>query len=128
MWIFKTKWFTRYGRRESISDDMLLDAIIRAERGLVDADLGKGLIKQRVARSGQGRSGGFRTLIAFHRLNRSVFIYGFAKNERDNIDDDELETLQDVAADWLKANDPRIDEAVALGLLVEVESNVKKID
>ena len=82
MRIFKTKWFVRYIRQEHISDHGLRDAIERAERGLVDADLGGGVIKQRVARTGQGRSGGYRMLIAYRFGNRAVFMYGIAKNDR----------------------------------------------
>ena len=89
--IFRTKAFTRFARRERISDAALRDAVARAVQGQLDADLGGGVIKQRIARSGQGRSGGFRVLIAHRRDVRSVFLYGFAKSERDNIDDDELE-------------------------------------
>ena len=65
-------------------DRSLRDAVERAERGLVDADLGGGIIKQRVARTGQGRSGGYRLLIAYRSGDRAVFLYGFGKNERDN--------------------------------------------
>ncbi len=64
MRVFKTRWFARFAKREDISNDCLADAIARAERGLIDADLGGGLIKQRVARPGKGKSGGYRTLIA----------------------------------------------------------------
>jgi hypothetical protein len=88
--IFKTKWFARYARRERIADRGLSEAIARAERGLVDAELGGGIIKQRVARTGQGRSGGFRLLIAYRAGDRAVFLYGFAKRDRENIDPDEL--------------------------------------
>jgi hypothetical protein len=84
--IFSTRWFARYARKEGISDDSLREAIERAGRGLVDANLGGHLIKQRVARQGRGRSGGYRVLIAFRAGRRSVFLYGFAKNERGNID------------------------------------------
>ncbi len=98
MRIFKTKWFVRYARRERIDDDSLREAIERAEHGLVDGDLGGDVIKQRVARKGQGRSGGYRVLIAYRRGNRAIFLYGFAKSERENIDDDELATLRDIAA------------------------------
>jgi hypothetical protein len=97
--IFKTKWLIRFARKERISDPSLSEAISRAELGLVDADLGGGLIKQRVARPGEGRSGGFRVLVAYRKGNRAVFVYGFAKNERDNIDPDELLTLQEVTYD-----------------------------
>jgi hypothetical protein len=123
--IFKTKWFARYARRERIGDDRLREAIERAERGLVDADLGGHVIKQRVARSGQGRSGGYRMLIAHRRGDRAVFLYGFAKNERANVARDELATLQDIAAGWLKANDRTLERSLADGLLYEVDHGRK---
>jgi hypothetical protein len=77
--IFKTKWTARYTRRERISDRSLREAIERAGRGTIDADLGGGIIKQRVARSGQGRSGGYRMMIAYRAGTRAVFLYAFAK-------------------------------------------------
>lgn len=103
MRVFLTKRFVRFARSERISDERLCEAIARAEKGLIDADLGGGLIKQRVARPGQGRSGGYRTVLAFRRLGRAVFLYGFAKNERDNIDDDDLARLKKLAAIYLGA-------------------------
>jgi len=121
MRIFKTKWLVRFARRERISDQSLSEAITRAEQGLVDADLGGGLIKQRVARAGQGRSGGYRMLVAYRSRNRAVFLYGFAKNELDNIEPDELLTLKDIAAGWLKANDKEILKALSEDALKEVK-------
>ena len=112
MRVFKTKWFVRYARRERIGDQSLCGAIERAERGIVDADLGGGVIKQRVGRAGQGRSGGYRALIAYRSGDRSVFLYGFAKNERDNIKDDELATLREIAAGWLGADNERLEHAI----------------
>ena len=103
MRLFKTKWFMRYARQERLEDHSLRDAIERAERGLVDADLGGGIIKQRVARTRQGRSGVYRLLIAYRSGKRAVFLYGFAKSERDNIEADELETIKEIGAAWLKA-------------------------
>jgi len=119
--IFKTRWLARYARRENITDASLAGAVLRAKRGLVDADLGGNVIKQRVARIGQGRSGGYRLLIAFRAAHRAVFLFGFAKNERDNIDDKELTTLKEIAAAWLAADAVKIEQAVAEGLLVEVK-------
>ena len=121
MRIFKTKWFARFARRERIRDDGLREVIERAERGLVDAELGGGVIKQRVARSGQGRSSGYRVMIAFRRGDKAVFLYGFAKSERENIDRGELATLQDIAAGWLKATDRQLERPLADGLLYEVD-------
>ena len=82
---------------------------------MIDADLGGGLIKQRVARAGQGRSGGYRTIVAYCAKRRAVFLYGFAKNERDNIEPDELLTFRSIAADLLAADAARIAEAIEDG-------------
>ena len=98
MRVFKTRWLARFAARERIADDSLSEAIQRAARGLIDAELGSGIIKQRLARQGQGRSGGYRMLIAYRAGNRAVFLYGFAKNERENIGPDELATPRDIGA------------------------------
>ncbi len=120
MRVFKTKWFARYAQREQIRNQGLRGAIERAERGIVDANLGGGIIKQRVPRAGQGRSGGYRMLVAYRSGDRAVFLYGFAKNERDNIEDDELAALKEIAAAWLKAGAERLDHALREGILQEV--------
>ena len=125
MRIFKTRWFVRYARQR-IKDSSLREAIERAERGLVDADLGGGIIKQRVARTGQGRAGGYRLLIAYRSGNRAVFLHGFAKNERDNIADDELETLREIGAAWLDAKVERLEHAIKGGILQEVSYGDKE--
>ena len=126
MRVFKTKWFVRYARREKIGDQSLCGAIERAERGIVDADLGGGVIKQRVPRAGQGRSGGYRMLIAYRSGDRAVFLYGFAKNERDNIEDAELATLKEIAAAWLEADAERLHHALQQGVLQEVPYDDEK--
>lgn len=126
MRLFKTKWFMRYAKQERIGDHSLCAAIERAERGLVDADLGGGIIKQRVARTGQGRSGGFRLLIGYRSGNMAVFLYGFAKNERDNIEPDELETLREIGAAWLEANKEHLEHAINEGLISEVNYDDKE--
>ena len=118
--IYKLKAFARFQRREGIADVGLAKAVRNAEDGLVDADLGGGLIKQRVARAGQGKSGGYRTVLAFRRGERSVFLYGFAKSERANIDDDELEALRDIARTYLELDVKKIEAAIAAGELLEV--------
>jgi hypothetical protein len=123
--IFKTKWFARFARRARIGDRLLQEAIERAERGIVDADLAGGVIKQRLARQGQGRSGGYRVLIAYQRSRRAVFLYGFAKSERDNIADDELATLRDIATAWLGMDSSRLELALAEGRVEEVDYEQK---
>jgi hypothetical protein len=82
VWVFKNGWFAKFARKERISDRSLCEAVARVEAGLIDADLGGGLIKQRVARPGAGESGGYRTLIFFRIETRAVFAFGFAKTTR----------------------------------------------
>ena len=123
MRIYKTKWIGRFARREKIRDGDLADAVQRAGRGLVDADLGGGIIKQRVARSGQGRSGGFRMLLAYRDGYRAVFLYGFAKSERENIGDDELQTLREIGLAWLTADAQRVERAIKENALQEVHGD-----
>jgi hypothetical protein len=120
MRIFKAKALARFTKREAISDESLVAAIETAKRGLVDADLGGGLIKQRIARPGQGKRGGFRILIGF-RPDRAIVLFGFAKNERDNIDDKQLTTLREIVASWFAADDDKIAQALKDGLLIEVK-------
>jgi hypothetical protein len=104
----------------------LREAIAQAERGLVDADLGGGLIKLRLARPGQGKRGGYRMLIAFRSKLRAVFLFGFVKSELDNIDDDQLATLRETAALWLASNAQKIERAITDGLLIEVRDDDQK--
>ena len=111
--VFKTKWFRRFARREGIADAALCDAALRANRGQMDADLGRGVIKQRVARRGEGRSGGYRTLIVYRARDRAVFLFGFAKSARENIEPDELEDLRTTAKLLLAYTVEQLDEAVA---------------
>jgi hypothetical protein len=119
--IYATKTFRRFQRKERISDEALQLAIERAENGLIDADLGHGLIKQRVARFGQGRSGGYRTIIAYHSGYRAVFLYGFAKNAKSNIDEIALRHWQAIGADLLVASEHAVATAVAANELKEVQ-------
>ena len=83
--IYTTKVFRRFQRKEGLKDQTLCDAVGRAQEGLIDANLGHGLIKQRVARDGGGRRGGYRTIIAYRAGTRAVFIFGFAKSSRETI-------------------------------------------
>lgn len=120
MRIFKTKWFTRYAAKTDIDDESLVEAVERANSGLVDAKLGGNVIKLRIPRKGQGRSSGYRTLIAYHKNKRAIFLYGFAKNERENIDDIQLESLKEMALAWLKLEEKKINSSLNEGLLQEV--------
>lgn len=99
---------------------MLADAVARAEKGLVDSDLGGGVIKQRIARPGQGKSGGYRTIIFFHRGAVAVFAYGFAKSGRANIDADEEKQFKEAAHHVLRLTGKQFEELVKQGDFVEM--------
>lgn len=121
MRIFKTKEFARFARKEKIDDTLLVEAVAQAEAGSVDADLGSGVIKQRVARQGGGKRGGYRVLIFFKIGSRAVFVDGFAKSDRDNIDDDELTAYRKAARLALAFSEQDVDRLVAQGKWSEVE-------
>ena len=97
MRIFKNKWFTRYARRENIDDASICLAVARINQNAVDANLGGGVIKQRLARPGDGKSGGFRVIILFKVGDLAFFVYGFAKSERGNIGADEFKAIKQLA-------------------------------
>ena len=120
MRIYKNGWFTKFARKERISDTALCDAIRRAEQGLVDADLGGGLVKQRVARDGEGKSGGYRTLIFFRQGALGIFAFGFAKSDRANLDAAELAVFKKAARLVLALSQAQIDIEVKAGRLTEV--------
>ncbi len=124
---FKTKAFARFADKAGISDAALCRAVGDAERGLVAAELGGGVIKQRIARSGQGKSRGFRTLIVFRADTRAIFVHGFAKNETDNIGKDELIALKKLAAELLAYDDGTLGRVVTSGALLEVKCDEKTV-
>ena len=121
MRVFKTKGLVRFARRERITDAVLWEAIERVERGTLDADLGGGLIKQRLARPGQGRSGGYRVIVAYRAKGLAVFLYGFAKNDLDNISPDQVQTFRAIGANWLAASAAVIKQAIDEGALQEID-------
>jgi hypothetical protein len=121
MRVFKTKWFVRFARKERIADDTLRAAVERAERGLIDADLGSGVVKQRVARSGQGKSGAYRTIIIYRSEQPAIFVFGFAKSSMANLAPDELEGYRKLACIYLAKSERDMDDYVAGGTLTEVK-------
>lgn len=102
--VYKTQIFNKWSRKEGLTDTDLLNAINEMIRGLIDADLGGGLVKKRVARPGQGKRGSYRTLLAFRKNERAFFITGFAKNERANIGPDEEVVFKKLSKIYLDAN------------------------
>lgn len=117
---FKTRQFTRWARKAGLTDDSLCAAVTEMIDGLIDADLGGGIVKKRVALPGRGKSGGSRTLIATNKADRWFFVFGFEKNERANINDKELEALQATATDLLTLSFDQLDDAVSQKILQEI--------
>ncbi|WKL27481.1 type II toxin-antitoxin system RelE/ParE family toxin [Sinorhizobium meliloti] len=118
---FKNAWFERFTRKQRIADAALIDAVRRAERGQIDADLGGGVIKQRVARAGQGKSGGYRTIILFRLEQRAFFVFGFAKSEQANIEDGEEALFKKMAKELLALSDAQMAVLIGKGRFSEVE-------
>ena len=121
MQTFKTKAFARFADREGLEDAALREAVRRARDGLIDADLGGGVIKQRVARKGGGRSGGFRTIVVFRRGRLAFFVHGFAKSDRENLRRKELSGLRSLANEYLALDAAGLAAAKAVGAIIEVE-------
>jgi hypothetical protein len=121
--IFKNRWFEKFAHKRDIEDEVLREAVERAERGLIDADLGGGVLKQRVARKGEGKSGGFRTVILFRAGERAVFVFGFAKSGRANLTAEELKTFRQAAKIVLTLSEARIETEVAASRLIEVSND-----
>ncbi|RYG33038.1 type II toxin-antitoxin system RelE/ParE family toxin [bacterium] len=119
--IFKDEGFAKRARKARISNEALRDAVVSADSGLVDAYLGGELIKQRIAREGEGKSGGFRTVLAFRREDRAFFVHMFAKNDEANISSQDLEALKVYARTLLRLTEPDLARALDEGVLEEIE-------
>ena len=118
--VFKTRHFSRWMRKTELTDEALCIAAVEMGQGLIDADLGGSIVKKCFGLAGRGKRGGARTLIATNKGNRWFFVYGFAKNDRANIAEDELEALQGIAAQLLAVTGRQLDDAVQDGSLQEI--------
>jgi hypothetical protein len=125
MAIYMTRGFDRWARKEGLPTLSLCAAVREMKSGLFEADLGGGLFKKRIGRPGQGKSGGYRTLVATNRGNRWVFVYGFSKNDRSNIDKDEAEALKKLAGHLLSLTGQAVSAAAQAGELIEVDCDAK---
>lgn len=125
--IYKNRWFAKFASREGISDAMLVAAVNQADRGLVDADLGGGLIKQRVAREGGGKSGGYRTLIFFRHEQRAVLAFGFAKSDKANLNAAELRIYKQAAKIVLELTPAQLDAEVCNRRMFEVNDDAEDL-
>lgn len=120
MRLFKSRVFNRFARSNQITDADLWEAVERAEKGLTDANLGGGVVKQRIARDGKGRSGGFRSIIFYKPSTIAVFVFGFEKSKRANISSGELKAFKDAAKIVLKLSASELAAAIKYGAYIEV--------
>lgn len=120
--VYKTKPFARFARKARIHDVDLWEAACLANAGRIDADLGGGVIKQRIARAGEGKSGGSRCVILFRAGERAVFVYGFEKKDLGNVKVDELEAFRELARVVLGYSGAEIAKRVGDGALIEIHS------
>lgn len=123
MKVFQNAWFGRFARKEKISADALWDAVERAEKGQVDADLGGGVIKQRIARPGESKSKGYRSIVLFRKGELSFFVYGFSKSDLGNIRKDEEAQFKKMAKHVLSLTDAQLSKLVANGQIEEVKKD-----
>jgi hypothetical protein len=123
MQAFKTRAFAKWTNGEGLDDGALASAVAEMEQGLIDARLGGHVVKKRVALPGRGKRGGARTLVAFKENDKAFFIFGFAKNERANVSNDELNALKLLAKELLNYPAATIRKAVEAGELIEIEMN-----
>lgn len=123
--VFKTRAFANQTKKVGLPDASLCAAVAEIESGLLDADLGGGLVKKRVALPGRGKSGGARTLIATNQGSRWFFVYGFAKNERSNISTVELEALKYLSGELLKLTGAELNRLIDCAELLEICNDQK---
>ncbi len=114
--------FFKWSKSEGLTDSILIKAAQEIDQGLIDGNLGGNLVKKRVARKGQGKRGGFRTIVVFQKGHRTIFVYGFPKNQRDNINEQEERALKKLVQELLDAPDSELKDMIANGDLYEVTS------
>ena len=119
--ILKTRHFQRWMNKAGLSDEMLVVAVLEMVAGLVDADLGGGVLKKRIALSGRGKRGSVRTLIATRRADRWIFVFGFEKKQRSNVSAEELKALRVLADELLGLSTAQLELAKRESELMEVE-------
>jgi len=118
--IFKNTWFTRFASKEGITDGELKEAVNQLEAGQADADLGGGVYKIRIARPGEGKSGGYRVIVFFRSEERTFYVYGFVKSAKGNIDEKQLRDFKRTAKAVLSLTEKQLDNILKTGKYLEI--------
>ena len=124
MEILSTKWFNKWAKKSKLAENTLVEAINDLENGLSAVNLGSHLFKVRVKKKHSGKSSGFRTIVVYQKNNKAIFLYGFEKNEKSNIDNSELEYFKKFGSDLLAMDDEQVDKFIEEKMLFNIE--VKK--
>ncbi len=122
MYKLTTKWFYKWAKKQSLSEDALLKAIDDLEDNLATSALGGGLYKVRVAKEGFGKRSSFRTIIVYKKRDRAIVVYGFAKNEKDNLSASELKNFKILASDLLSLGQEEIELLIQEKELIEIDT------
>lgn len=117
---FMSKPFSKWAASEGISNDDLRGALTEIVGGLIDAELGGGVIKKRVGVANRGKSSGARTILAYKSGKHTFFMFGFLKNQADNITPQELKALKAMAKEFFSYDQDQIDKATKSGQLIEI--------
>ena len=120
MRIFKNNWFDRFATKEGIKDCELVEVVSKLETGKAVADLGGNVYKVRVARSGEGKSGGYRVILFFRSMEKTFYIYGFSKSDRANISKKELVAFKEAARKYFSMSPYEIEKLIRSGQLIEI--------
>jgi len=119
----KTKWFHKWAEKQTVTDQLLLDTIENVHNNLGSTNLGSGLFKVRTPKEGKGKSGGYRTFLVYKESEIALFVYGFAKNEKDNLAKNEVKYFRKLSKDLLAINMSEYRRLVSLGSFIKIEDN-----
>jgi hypothetical protein len=95
--VFKYPRFSRFAGKEGITDKELLEIVDQLEAKQADTNLGGDVYKVRVARLGEGKSGGHSVIVYFRNEFRTFFVYGFSKSDKGNISRKDLKVFKEDA-------------------------------
>ena len=122
----KTKWFSKWAKKQKISDAKLLRAIEDMQNNLSSVNLGGGLFKVRVASENGGKSSAYRTIVVYREDDRAVMVYGFMKKEQENLSPDELKSFKTLSKDILRLNDEALTRAIEKNVFVKIGEKDEK--
>lgn len=117
------KWFNKWSKKAKLSNEDLIEAITNLEKGLSTSDLGNYLFKVRVKRENSGKISGFRTIVVYKKSDRAIFVYGFGKNEKENISKTELQYFKKLADDLMALSSEKIEQFIEQKILFDLEVN-----